>query len=63
MARFIWGMVKKVFVADVMAKIVKEAYGDVPGSSGLGLWLATYAFAVQIYCDFSAYSDMAIGSA
>lgn len=62
-ARFIWGMVKKVFVADVMAKIVKEAYGDVAGSSGLGLWLATYAFAVQIYSDFSAYSDMAIGSA
>jgi alginate O-acetyltransferase complex protein AlgI len=63
MARFIWGMMKKIFVADVMAKVVKEAYGDVASSSGLELWLATYAFAVQIYCDFSAYSDMAIGSA
>jgi D-alanyl-lipoteichoic acid acyltransferase DltB (MBOAT superfamily) len=62
-ARFIWGMAKKIFVADVMAKVVKEYYGDVPSSSGLALWLATYAFAVQIYCDFSAYSDMAIGSA
>ena len=63
LARFFWGMVKKVFLADVMAKVVKEVYGTPVAYSGGGLLLGTYAFAVQIYCDFSAYSDMAIGSA
>ena len=61
--RFIWGMFKKIFVADVMAHAVNEVYGSSASYSGTGLILATYAFAVQIYCDFSAYSDMAIGSA
>lgn len=62
-ARFVWGMIKKVYIADVMASLVNEVYGA-PGSySGGGLLLATYAFAVEIYCDFSAYTDMAIGSA
>jgi D-alanyl-lipoteichoic acid acyltransferase DltB (MBOAT superfamily) len=62
-ARFVYGMCKKVYFADVMAKVVAEYYGDARHASGAALLLATYAFAVQIYCDFSAYSDMAIGSA
>jgi D-alanyl-lipoteichoic acid acyltransferase DltB (MBOAT superfamily) len=61
--RFIWGMVKKIYVADVMAKIAAETYAGTSHASGSALLLGTYAFAVQIYCDFSAYSDMAIGSA
>lgn len=59
----IWGMLKKVYVADAMAPIVNEAYGDPGVMSGWALLQATYAFAVQIYCDFSGYTDIAIGSA
>jgi D-alanyl-lipoteichoic acid acyltransferase DltB (MBOAT superfamily) len=59
----LYGMVKKVYVADVMAGFVNDAYADPARFSGLGLMFATYAFTVQIYCDFSGYSDMAIGSA
>jgi len=62
-ARFVWGMIKKIYVADVMAKVAAEVYGGASGASASALMLGTYAFAVQIYCDFSAYSDMAIGSA
>jgi alginate O-acetyltransferase complex protein AlgI len=59
----IYGMLKKVYVADVMATFVNDAYANPSRVSGLGLMFATYAFTVQIYCDFSGYSDMAIGSA
>jgi len=62
-ARFIWGMIKKIYIADVMAKVAAEVYGSPSTASASALMLGTYAFAVQIYCDFSAYSDMAIGSA
>ncbi len=62
-ALVVWGMTKKVFFADAMAPIVNEAYGNPEVMSGLALVAATYAFAVQIYCDFSGYSDIAIGSA
>ncbi len=62
-ALIIWGLLKKVFVADAMAPIVNEAYGSVSTTSGFALLSATYAFAVQIYCDFSGYTDIAIGSA
>jgi D-alanyl-lipoteichoic acid acyltransferase DltB (MBOAT superfamily) len=63
LAMIIWGMVKKVYFADSMAVIVSEAYGSIEMFSGLSLLLATYAFAIQIYCDFSGYTDIAIGSA
>ncbi|MBC7835847.1 MAG: MBOAT family protein [Phycisphaerales bacterium] len=58
----LWGMTKKVFVADPMARIVQEVYGAPEAASGFGLLMGTYAFAAQIYCDFSGYSDIAIGS-
>ena len=58
-----WGLYKKVFVADNVAKIVDRVYGSLDTSSGLHILVATYAFAVQIYCDFSGYSDMARGAA
>ena len=64
----IWGLSKKVFIADQMGWLVDSVYGTTlaPQSpalfSGLALLLATYAFAIQIYCDFSAYSDIAIGA-
>jgi len=62
-ARVIFGMFKKVYVADAIAPWVSDAYADPSRFSGAGLLLATVAFTVQIYCDFSGYSDIAIGSA
>lgn len=63
LALVIWGLLKKVLVADSMAPIVEEAYANPDEMSGLALLTATYAFAVQIYCDFSGYTDIAIGCA
>ncbi len=58
-----WGMSKKVFFADSMAPIVNEAFANPAAISGLGLLTSLYAFSIQIYCDFSGYSDIAVGSA
>ncbi len=58
-----WGLFKKVVIADRLARLVDPIYSDVNNASGLGLMLATVAFGYQIYCDFSGYSDMAIGAA
>lgn len=62
-ALVVWGLSKKVFFADAMAPIVNEAYGSADVMSGVALLTATYAFAAQIYFDFSGYTDIAIGSA
>jgi len=59
----LWGFFKKVVVADRAAKIVDAVYGHPGGFQGVTIWLATYAFAIQIYGDFSGYSDIAIGAA
>jgi len=59
----LWGLFKKVVIADRLSLYVNTVYGDVAGHSGSNLALATVFFAIQIYCDFSGYSDMAIGSA
>ncbi|MEL6135438.1 MAG: MBOAT family O-acyltransferase, partial [Bacteroidota bacterium] len=59
----LWGLFKKVVVADRLALFVNEVYGQPEGYTGLSILLATLGFAFQIYCDFSAYSDMAIGLA
>ena len=58
------GIVKKTVVADELARrIVDPVYND-PGAHSAGeLTLAFYGFAAQIYCDFSGYTDMAIGLA
>lgn len=58
-----WGLFKKMVIADRMAVVVDTIYGNPQGYGGFGLMLATYCFAIQIYCDFSGYSDIAIGSA
>lgn len=58
----IWGMMKKVIIADNMAVMVNTAYNNVTAHTGAQLIFATVCFAVQIYCDFSAYSDIARGS-
>lgn len=58
----IWGLFKKVVVADNLATLVDGAFGAPEASGAMGL-MATYAFAMQIYCDFSGYSDIARGVA
>lgn len=55
------GYVKKIVVADCMAIFVNNVFGDVANSSGLSLLIATFMFGIQIYCDFSGYSDIAKG--
>jgi len=58
----LWGMFKKVFIADNLDPLVAMVYGS--GSySAPAVVLATVAFAFQIYCDFSGYSDIARGTA
>ena len=58
-----WGVFKKVVVADLLAQAVGTVYAAPRQFSGAILLVATFFFAVQIYCDFSGYSDMAIGLA
>ncbi len=59
----LWGLFKKVVIADRLAVVVDHVYSNPAGQSGSALLIATYFFAFQIYCDFSGYSDMAIGGA
>ena len=62
--RFIlWGLMKKLVLADNLAQIVNDAYAAPPITPGGELFLATVLFGFQIYCDFSAYSDLATGLA
>lgn len=58
-----WGLYKKVFIADNLAGIVDPVYSDPAGHSAPMVILATYAFAFQIYADFSGYTDIARGVA
>jgi D-alanyl-lipoteichoic acid acyltransferase DltB (MBOAT superfamily) len=60
--RMAWGFFKKLVVADRLALYVNDVYGKPADYSGLQLCLATFFFAYQIYCDFSGYSDIAIGA-
>ncbi|MBZ5855772.1 MBOAT family O-acyltransferase [Flavihumibacter profundi] len=59
----LWGFFKKLVVADRLATYVNAAYNYPENHSGLTLIVATIFFAFQIYCDFSGYSDIAIGAA
>jgi D-alanyl-lipoteichoic acid acyltransferase DltB (MBOAT superfamily) len=58
-----WGLFKKVVIADRLAIAVNQVYGHPQDYFGLPLIVATVFFAFQIYCDFSGYSDIAIGAA
>ncbi|MBD3170335.1 MAG: MBOAT family protein [candidate division Zixibacteria bacterium] len=59
----VWGFIKKLVIADHLAMYVNQIYNNPGNYTGMPLLLATYFFAFQIYCDFSGYSDIAIGSA
>lgn len=60
--RFAVGLAKKILIADTMAAIADPLFAGVP-SSMLGAWVGVTAYTLQIYFDFSGYSDMAIGLA
>lgn len=61
--RILFGLFKKLVIADRLAILVNQVYGDPHYYVGFPLLLATVAFAFQIYCDFSGYTDIAIGAA
>ncbi len=58
----LWGMFKKVVIADSLAPIVDNIFSNYQNFGGATLWLGAIYFAFQIYCDFSGYSDIAIGT-
>jgi len=60
--QMLWGFVKKMVIADRLAVLVDGAYAQPELASGGALAVATLCFAFQVYCDFSAYSDIAIGT-
>lgn len=59
--RFIWGMFKKMVIADRLAMFVDSIYVNPEIHTGSTLGLAALFYSIQIYCDFSGYADMAIG--
>ncbi|MBZ5639673.1 MAG: MBOAT family protein [Acidobacteriia bacterium] len=61
LTRFAWGLFKKVVIADRLSLFVDPVYADPTSFRGVSLIVASVFFAFQIFCDFSGYSDMAIG--
>lgn len=59
--RILVGFIKKVVIADRVAAVVEIIYADPSVQNSTALLLGTILFAIQIYCDFSGYSDIAIG--
>lgn len=58
-----WGFFKKLVIADNLAPRVDMIYESINSYTGFPLVIAVFFFAIQIYCDFSGYSDIAIGTA
>jgi len=63
MRQILWGLFKKIVVADNCATYVNTVFADYASYSGSTLLLAAVLFSIQIYGDFSGYSDIAIGTA
>ena len=57
------GFFKKIVVADLIAEFVNSVYNSPESATGFGIVIASVLFSVQIYCDFSGYTDIAIGCA
>jgi D-alanyl-lipoteichoic acid acyltransferase DltB (MBOAT superfamily) len=62
-SRLLWGLFKKAVVADNIALYTNVLFGNISNHQGLTLYLGVVLFSFQLYCDFSGYTDMAIGSA
>lgn len=63
MLQFSWGLFKKAVVADRLAQFVNPVFGDVHSYTGVTFLVIVFFYAFQIYCDFSGYTDMALGTA
>ena len=63
MRQMLWGFLKKMVVADNCAMVVNDYYGQYSELPGATLLLLGILFTIQVYCDFSGYSDIAIGCA
>lgn len=63
MRQILWGLFKKIAVADTCAVYVDQVFGNFQTHNGTTLIIAAILFAIQIYGDFSGYSDIAIGTA
>lgn len=61
--RFLWGAFQKLVVADRLGAVTAAVFAAPQSYSSGQLWAAAIAFSLQIYCDFAAYSDMALGCA
>lgn len=60
---FLFGMFKKVVIADHLSVFVDDVFRVPTAYSSVSVWLAVISYSIQIYCDFSGYSDMAVGCA
>jgi len=60
---FLLGLTKKMVVADTLARAADPVFKAPGGYATSSLWMGVLAYTIQIYCDFSGYSDMAIGTA
>ncbi|MCM1262166.1 MAG: MBOAT family protein [Butyrivibrio sp.] len=60
---FLMGIVKKIVIADRLGRAVDAVYAAPHVYSGMSILVTTLAYSIQIYCDFSGYSDMAVGIA
>ena len=63
MRLFLWGLMKKMLIADNCAPVADYVFGSYQSLGSADLLIGLLAFTVQVYCDFSGYSDMAIGAA
>lgn len=62
MKQIMWGLFKKSMIADNCAYYVNIVYGDIASQSASTLVLCAFLYSIQIYCDFSGYSDISIGA-
>lgn len=60
---FLLGIIKKLAIADRLAMVVDPIFAEPHSYNTEAVWIAVIAYSVQIYCDFSGYSDMAVGLA
>jgi len=61
MRQILWGLFKKSAIADTCDDVVSVVWSDMSSQSSISFIIAAFLYSIQIYCDFSGYSDMAIG--
>ena len=61
MRQILWGLSKKIVVGDTCGRIVDEVFTNYSAHTASTLLMGTFLFSIQVYCDFSGYSDIAIG--